>query len=53
MPAETIDAAFICGPVAMIDEVEAGLLAGGVAAERIHRALLAYPTAAPLIMSSR
>ena len=28
VPAETIDAAFICGPGEMIDEVEAGLLCG-------------------------
>jgi len=36
IPAQKIDEAFICGPFQMNDEAEAALLAGGVAAERIH-----------------
>ncbi len=47
IPAADIDAAFICGPGAMIDEVEAGLLAGGVAHERIHLERFGVPEAAP------
>ena len=47
VPAETIDAAFICGPGEMIDEVEAGLLAGGVAAERIHLERFGVPDSGP------
>lgn len=47
IPADTIDAAFVCGPGAMIDEVEAGLLAAGVPAERIHFERFGVPEAAP------
>ncbi|MBX3680870.1 MAG: 1,2-phenylacetyl-CoA epoxidase subunit PaaE [Rhodocyclaceae bacterium] len=47
VPADTIDAAFICGPGAMIDEVEAGLLASGVAAERIHLERFGVPDSGP------
>lgn len=36
LPPDTLDAAFVCGPGAMIDEVEAGLLGAGMPAERIH-----------------
>jgi ring-1,2-phenylacetyl-CoA epoxidase subunit PaaE len=36
IPFQTIDQAFICGPSSMIDEVEAGLLAAGVAKNKIH-----------------
>ena len=47
VPADTIDAAFICGPGAMIDEVEAGLLASGLAAERIHLERFGVPDSGP------
>ena len=47
IPAEDIDAAFICGPGAMIDEVENGLLAGGVPAERIHLERFGVPDSGP------
>lgn len=47
VPAETIDAAFICGPGEMIDEVEAGLLASGVSAERIHLERFGVPDSGP------
>jgi ring-1,2-phenylacetyl-CoA epoxidase subunit PaaE len=36
LPPQDIDEAFICGPEGMIDAAQRGLLAGGVAAERIH-----------------
>jgi ring-1,2-phenylacetyl-CoA epoxidase subunit PaaE len=36
LPVETIDEAFICGPAAMIDEVEAALHERGLPAARIH-----------------
>lgn len=47
IPADTIDAAFICGPGAMIDEVEAGLLAGGLGQERIHLERFGVPDSGP------
>ncbi len=47
VPAGDIDAAFICGPGAMIDEVEAGLLAAGVSAERIHLERFGVPDNGP------
>ncbi len=47
IPAETIDEAFICGPGAMIDEVEAALLASGVAPEHIHLERFGVPDSAP------
>lgn len=46
IPAETIDAAFVCGPGAMIDDVEAGLLGGGVPAARIHLERFGIPDGA-------
>jgi ring-1,2-phenylacetyl-CoA epoxidase subunit PaaE len=36
IPAATIDEAFVCGPATMIDEVEAALLAAGVAPAHVH-----------------
>ncbi len=36
IPPDTIDHAFVCGPGAMIDEVEAALIEAGVPADRIH-----------------
>jgi len=36
IPAAGIDEAFVCGPGAMIDEVEAALVEAGVAADHVH-----------------
>ena len=36
IPPDTIDHAFVCGPGAMIDEVEAALIDAGVPRDRIH-----------------
>ncbi len=36
VPVDTIDAAFICGPASMIDEVETALIAAGVPQKRVH-----------------
>lgn len=48
VPASTVDAAFICGPENMIDDVEAALGAAGVAKDRIHvERFLAPETANP------
>lgn len=47
IPADTIDAAFICGPGAMIDEVEAALRAAGVAAGDIHLERFGVPDSGP------
>ena len=47
IPVPDVDEAFICGPGAMIDEVEAGLLAAGLPADRIHLERFGVPDAAP------
>lgn len=47
VPVDTIDAAFICGPGQMIDDVESGLLAAGLAAEQIHLERFGVPDTAP------
>jgi ring-1,2-phenylacetyl-CoA epoxidase subunit PaaE len=41
-----VDAAFVCGPHAMNDEVESALLAGGIAPERIHIERFGLPPSA-------
>ena len=43
LPVETIDEAFICGPGAMIDEVEAALLERGLTLARIHTERFGVP----------
>jgi len=43
LPADTIDEAFVCGPGAMIDEVEAALQACGLRAEHIHSERFGVP----------
>jgi ring-1,2-phenylacetyl-CoA epoxidase subunit PaaE len=43
LPAATIDEAFVCGPGAMIDEVELALQTCGVPAERIHSERFGVP----------
>ena len=47
VPVSDIDAAFICGPGEMIDQVEAALLGAGLSAERIHLERFGIPDAAP------
>ncbi|NMG31790.1 1,2-phenylacetyl-CoA epoxidase subunit PaaE [Aromatoleum evansii] len=47
IPVDTIDEAFICGPGAMIDEVEAALQAAGLAHEHIHLERFGVPASAP------
>ncbi len=47
VPVDTIDAAFICGPGQMIDDVESGLLAAGMQAEQIHLERFGVPDSAP------
>ena len=49
LPAQDIDEAFVCGPEGMIESTQRALLAGGVAADRIHseRFLTASQSAAP------
>lgn len=46
IPAADIDAAFVCGPASMIDEVEAALLGAGVPAAQVHVERFGTPTAA-------
>ncbi|MBA2549444.1 MAG: phenylacetate-CoA oxygenase/reductase subunit PaaK [Burkholderiaceae bacterium] len=36
LPVETIDEAFVCGPLTMIDEVEVALLRAGMPAHHVH-----------------
>ena len=47
LPLEDVDEAFVCGPGAMIDAVEAALLAGGVRAGHVHVERFGVPGAAP------
>lgn len=47
VPVDTVDAAFICGPGRMIDEVESGLLAAGLAPEQIHLERFGVPDSGP------
>lgn len=47
LPADTIDEAFICGPLTMIDEVEAALLAEGMHANHVHVERFGIPTGTP------
>ncbi|TXI85402.1 MAG: phenylacetate-CoA oxygenase/reductase subunit PaaK [Cupriavidus sp.] len=43
IPADDIDAAFVCGPASMIDEVEAALRDAGVDPHRIHAERFGVP----------
>lgn len=45
LPVATIDEAFVCGPGAMIDEVEAALESAGMPAEHIHVERFGVPDA--------
>ena len=45
IPPDDIDAAFVCGPATMIDEVEAALQAAGVDPHRIHAERFGVPAA--------
>ncbi|MBC9072453.1 phenylacetate-CoA oxygenase/reductase subunit PaaK [Thauera sp. CAU 1555] len=47
LPVGDIDEAFICGPGAMIDEVESALLAAGMSADHIHLERFGVPDSAP------
>jgi ring-1,2-phenylacetyl-CoA epoxidase subunit PaaE len=46
VPPATVDQAFVCGPHALNDEVEAALLAAGIAADRIHVERFGVPPSA-------
>lgn len=48
LPLDTVDEAFVCGPGAMIDEVEAALLAGGLAAGHVHVERFGVPGEQPV-----
>lgn len=47
IPVDDIDAAFVCGPASMIDDVEAALLDAGLDPHRIHTERFGVPLAAP------
>ncbi|THF65142.1 1,2-phenylacetyl-CoA epoxidase subunit PaaE [Pseudothauera rhizosphaerae] len=47
LPVEDMDDVFICGPGAMIDEVELALLEAGMAADHVHLERFGVPDAAP------
>ena len=47
LPVDDIDAAFVCGPASMIDEVEDALKAAGVDPPRIHAERFGVPLAQP------
>ena len=47
MPVDDIDAAFVCGPASMIDEVEDALKAAGLDPHRIHAERFGVPLAQP------
>ncbi len=47
LPVADIDEVFICGPGAMIDEVESALLAAGMSADHIHLERFGVPDSAP------
>jgi len=44
VPPDTIDEAFVCGPLNMIDEVEVALVAAGVSRQHIHVERFGIPT---------
>lgn len=47
LPVDDIDAAFVCGPASMIDEVEDALKAAGLDPHRIHAERFGVPLAQP------
>jgi ring-1,2-phenylacetyl-CoA epoxidase subunit PaaE len=49
IPADGIDEAFVCGPGAMIDDVEAALHAAGVPPHRVHVERFGVPASAPAV----
>jgi ring-1,2-phenylacetyl-CoA epoxidase subunit PaaE len=53
LPAASMDEVFICGPEAMIEATEKGLLAAGVPANRIHSERFTSPTLETLPASER
>jgi len=44
LPPDTIDEAFVCGPMTMIDEVEVALIAAGVPSRHVHVERFGIPT---------
>ena len=48
MPPDTIDEAFVCGPMSMIDEVEVALIAAGMPAQHVHVERFGIPTGSAL-----
>ncbi len=49
IPADTIDDAFVCGPGAMIDDVESALTLAGIHADHVHVERFGIPDAAPVV----
>jgi ring-1,2-phenylacetyl-CoA epoxidase subunit PaaE len=47
LPVATIDEAFVCGPGAMIDDVEAALLAAGMHGNHVHVERFGVPSGSP------
>jgi ring-1,2-phenylacetyl-CoA epoxidase subunit PaaE len=47
LPADTIDEAFVCGPLTMIDEVETALIGAGVSANHVHIERFGIPSGVP------
>lgn len=47
LPIEAIDEAFVCGPGAMIDDVEGALLAAGMDANHVHVERFGVPSGSP------
>ncbi len=47
LPTETIDEAFVCGPGAMLDDIEAALRECGLSGDHIHLERFGMPVAAP------
>lgn len=52
IPVDDIDAAFVCGPASMIDEVEDALKAAGVDPHRIHAERFGVPLGRPVARKS-
>ncbi|MCU0949732.1 MAG: phenylacetate-CoA oxygenase/reductase subunit PaaK [Burkholderiaceae bacterium] len=52
IPAASIDEAFVCGPGAMLDEVESALLQAGVAREHVHVERFGTPGEASVVVAA-
>lgn len=53
LPVDDIDAAFVCGPASMIDEVELALREAGLDAHRIHAERFGVPAPAAAVPAPR